>query len=148
LKNEEAARLIKKYATACAVAVGGNILPASDALILAPLQVGMIIHLGKLYGIHLTAATAAGLLGTVGLSFTGRIAAQGILSFFPGLKNLVGPGLAYGLTWSLGLVVNDLFQENRLGTSREEMEELARRHREAGETAAQEFTAGGDPSVN
>lgn len=139
LKNQEAGRIVKYYASAGAGAVAVNFLPASDALILAPIQIAMIIHLGKLHKIEITISTASGLLTSLGLSFAGRFTAQTILSFFPGIKNLVGPGLAFGLTYSMGMAINELFTEGKITATKEEFENLANKYEKQGKAEAENY---------
>jgi len=64
----------------------------------------------------------------VGLSMAGRFTAQTLLSFFPGIKNVVGPALAFTLTYSTGQVVNELFAKGQLAASREELKGYLRKH--------------------
>lgn len=139
LKKREASRIVKYYAGSCAGAVGVNFIPASDALILAPIQIAMIIHLGKLHKIEITISTASGLLTSLGLSFAGRFTAQTILSFFPGIKNLVGPGLAFGLTYSMGMAINELFTKGKITATGKEFGDLAKKHEKQGKDEAQNY---------
>jgi len=128
LRKKEAGRIIQHYAHTASAAVAVNFTPASDALVLAPIQIAMIVHLGKLHRLSVTASTASGLLSAVGLSMAGRFTAQTLLSFFPGIKNVVGPALAFTLTYSTGQVVNELFAKGQLAASREELKGYLRKH--------------------
>ncbi|MBW1794831.1 MAG: 50S ribosome-binding GTPase [Deltaproteobacteria bacterium] len=123
LKKEEGDRITKRYSLACAGAVAANFTPGSDALLIAPIQVAMIIHLGKLHNIDVSTSTASGLLSSIGLTLTGRFIAQEAVSFIPGLKNIVGPPLAFGLTYTLGKVVNGLFAQGKLDATKEDIKE-------------------------
>lgn len=139
LKSAEATRLIQWYSGGCAAAVAGNFVPASDAFVLAPIQVGMIIHLGRLYQVEITWAVASGLLSSLGLSFAGRFLASELLSIFPGFKNVVGPPLAFSLTYSMGLVVKELFALGRTNATKAEIDELIKHTEQEAKKASDEF---------
>lgn len=142
LKKEEAQRIIKYYSGSVAAAVGANFIPASDALIIAPIQIAMIIHLGKLHDMVLTKSSATGLLASAGMSFTGRFIAQELLSFFPGFKNVIGPPLAFGLTHSLGTGINELFSAGQIKTTKQEFADITERTKLETESAVNQFKIG------
>ena len=121
--DDRALEIVNRYSLACAGAVCANLTPGSDALLIAPIQVAMIIHLGKLHNIDVSTSTASGLLSSIGLTLTGRFIAQEAVSFIPGLKNIVGPPLAFGLTYTLGKVVNGLFAQGKLDATKEDIKE-------------------------
>jgi len=125
LKDQEANRLTKYYSVAAAAVVAANFFPASDALIIAPIQIAMIVHLGKLWEMDITASAASGIFTSLGASFAGRFTVQTIVSFFPLIKNLVGPPLAYGLTFLMGKAVNELFRMGTTEASEEQLRKLA-----------------------
>lgn len=125
LKKIESRRIIRNYSFAVAGAVTINFIPASDALIIAPIQMAMIVHLGNLHGMSLTEGTVSGVISSVGLSLAGRFTAQGLISLFPLVKNIVGPPLAFSLTYAMGLTVNELFASGKITATPEELKSLA-----------------------
>ena len=139
LKQREAGRIIKYYAGAYAGAVAINFLPASDALFLGPIQIAIIVHLGTLHKKEITISVASSLFASLGLSFAGRFIAQTILSFFPILKNLVSPSLAFGLTYSMGMAINELFTEGKITATKEDFENLARKYEKQGKDEAKNY---------
>ena len=139
MKKEEGDRITKRYSLACAGAVAANFTPGSDALLIAPIQVAMIIHLGKLHNIDVSTSMASGLLSSIGLTLTGRFIAQEVISFVPVLKNIVGPPLAFGLTYTLGKVVNGLFAQGKLDATQEEVKEYIDEYKSEAEEAAHEY---------
>ena len=139
LKNKEARRIIKNYSSAVAAAVGGNFLPGSDAFVIAPIQIAMIIHLGKLHGVNVSKSTASGFLASAGMSFTGRFIAQEVLSFLPFLKNIIGPPLAFGLTYSLGTGINELLSTGKVEATEQEFQNIIEKHSNETETAVKQF---------
>ena len=141
LKKKEARRIIKNYSSGVAAAVGGNFLPGSDAFVIAPIQIAMIIHLGKLHNIDVTKSTASGFLASAGMSFTGRFIAQELLSFMPIFKNIIGPPLAFGLTYSLGTGINELLGKGKIEATEQEFKNIAKKHRLETEKALKTFKA-------
>ncbi len=139
LKNKEARRIIKNYSSVVAAAVGGNFLPGSDALVIAPIQIAMIIHLGKLHNVNVTKTTASGFLASAGMSFTGRFIAQELISFMPIFKNIIGPPLAFGLTYSLGTGINELLGKGKIEATEQEFKKIARKHKVETERAVNKF---------
>ncbi|MFW5891729.1 MAG: GTPase [bacterium] len=121
LRSQEAKKIVKKYSSLCFGSVAANFTPASDALILAPIQIKMIAHLGKLYDLDINKGVITGLISSFGLSLTGRYAAQTVISFFPVVKNIVGPPLAFTLTYSIGLTVNELFAKGKTTATEKEL---------------------------
>lgn len=139
LKNKEARRIVKNYSRGVAAAVGGNFLPGSDALVIAPIQIAMIIHLGKLHDINISKSTASGFFASAGMSFTGRFIAQEIISFMPLFKNIIGPPLAFGLTYSLGTGINELLGNGKTEATEQEFKKIVNKHRTETEKAVNKF---------
>lgn len=139
LKNKEARRIVKNYSSGVAAAVGGNFLPGSDAFVIAPIQIAMIIHLGKLHNINVTKSTASGFLASAGMSFTGRFIAQEVLSFMPIFKNVIGPPLAFGLTYSLGTGINELLSNGKVEATEQEFKTIAVQHKDETKEAISQF---------
>jgi len=139
LKNQEAQRIIKNYSSGVAAAVGGNFLPGSDAFVIAPIQIAMIIHLGKLHSVNITKSTASGLFASAGMSFTGRFISQELLSFMPFFKNVIGPPLAFGLTYSLGIGINELLNTGKLEATDQEFTDIFEKQEYQVEKAVGQF---------
>lgn len=139
LKKKEAHRITNNYSRGVAAAVGGNFLPGSDALVIAPIQIAMIVHLGKLHNVNVTKSTATGFLASAGMSFTGRFIAQELLSFMPIFKNIIGPPLAFGLTYSLGTGVNEFLGNGKIEATEKEFRNIVKNHTVETEKAVDKF---------
>jgi len=139
LKKKEAQRITNNYSRGVAAAVGGNFLPGSDALVIAPIQIAMIIHLGKLHNVNVTKSTASGFLASAGMSFTGRFIAQELLSFMPVFKNIIGPPLAFGLTYSLGTGINEFLRNGKIEATEKEFKKIVKKHTLETQKAVNEF---------
>ncbi len=97
VKEEEAKKLVNKYAVAASgLAVGGTVTGIDDALALFGLQIGMCAHIGHLYnfsldGSKVKAMVTAG-IGTTAVSAVGKTAAHYILAVLSGGISLLGEG--------------------------------------------------------
>ena len=97
-------------AAASAAAVGAGLaqLPGSDNVALVPIEVGMVMALGKVFDIHLTesgakAAVAGGVSTTLG-----RTISQFLIGWLPGPGNAWNAGTAAAVVEGLGwTVAND-----------------------------------------
>ena len=97
------------------------------------MQLAMISHLGKLYGMKMDISTITAILSTIGTTLAGRTIAQLAISFMPAIKNIVGPPLAATLTYTMGQTINALFKSGKISPDgkvniyKEEMEEMLQR---------------------
>ena len=127
-KEEKVKKIISYYA----VAAGGAAIqpiPIIDSFILAPIQIAMVIHIGKIYGVRITKSVAGGIVNTLGLSLLGNYLFIIIVSFFPGIKQVIGPAIAYSLTFTSGLIVNELFSTGNLNPTKEQLEALTQKYK-------------------
>ncbi len=105
IRDEAANQMIWNFAVATGAAVGLNPIPIADVAGGLALDVGMIVALGRVYGLPLTRRTAAslvrdmmlalGAMGAVGIAT--RLLASGVRSSLAGVTILSG-GLAAPLT--------------------------------------------------
>ena len=109
LKRQEADRIIGFFSKGAA-ATGATPIPFSDAAILVPVQIGMIIKISQLYGIKVSKDGALPLLsalsGSAGASLIGRTFVSGLLKLVPGVGTAAGATIsgatALALTKSMG----------------------------------------------
>jgi uncharacterized protein (DUF697 family) len=94
----------RKNATAAIIAavgtaggIGGIPIPFSDALLLAPLQVGLIASVSAIYGIKPDKAAMAATLMPVIATNAGKAAVVGLLKFIPVAGSIAG-GVISGVT--------------------------------------------------
>jgi len=64
-RKELAERVIRNYCVAKGLAVALNPIPVADLLAAASLDVALVVHLGKVYGLPLTRAEAGTLIATI-----------------------------------------------------------------------------------
>ena len=127
-KDERAKTVIRNYALSAA-GVAVEPIPIIDSILLAPIQIAMVIHLGKIYGKKITKSIAGGLVNTVGLAFIGNQLFLLIVGFFPGIKQIIGPSVAFSLTWVSGLIINELFASNNLSPTKEQLKALTKKYK-------------------
>lgn len=109
LKRRQADKVILLASGAAAVATASPI-PFSDALLLVPIQIGMILKISSAYGLTLDRSQltqmGTSLLGCIATTLGGRLMVGAIIKFVPGWGSLVGASLnatvAAALTRSLG----------------------------------------------
>lgn len=127
-KDERAKTVIRNYALSAA-GVALEPIPIVDSFLLAPVQIAMVIHLGKIHGKKITKSIASGLVNTIGLAFIGNELFLLIVGFFPGIKQVIGPSVAFSLTWVSGLIINELFASNNLNPTKEQLKMLAKKYK-------------------
>ena len=108
--KRKAARIAVTLAAAAAAATGAAPIPFSDAALLVPTQVAMLMRITAIYRIPVqkavltTIATAA--VGTVGTTILGKTIVSNALKFIPGVGTVAGGAIsattAAALTTALG----------------------------------------------
>jgi uncharacterized protein (DUF697 family)/GTP-binding protein EngB required for normal cell division len=117
------ARAVVAASAAAAGVVGAAPIPVSDAVILMPVQIGMLGGITAVFGIEMSSQTATklvvGLVGEGGVSQVGRQMAAGLLKVIPGVS-VVNAGVASALTAALGEAYIQLCSEmlHRRGAGR------------------------------
>jgi uncharacterized protein (DUF697 family)/GTPase SAR1 family protein len=108
------ARAVIAASAAAAGAVGAAPIPVADAVILMPVQVGMLGGITAVFGIEMSAQTATrlvvGLVGEGGVTQVGKQMAAGLLKVIPGVS-VVNAGVASALTAALGEAYIQLCRE-------------------------------------
>ena len=100
-------------ASTAAAAVGAGLaqLPLSDNAIIVPIQVTMVIALGKIFNQHVIDSVAKGMiLGSAG-TFFGRAISQILVCWIPGVGNIVNASTAAGITEVVGWSVAEKFDK-------------------------------------
>lgn len=106
-EQKEKCHLIIHGASVSAGAVGAGLaqLPLADSAVITPIQIAMIIGLGKVFNQHITDSAAKGfVLASIG-SLVGRGAAQVLLGWIPGLGNAINATTAASITEGIGWAV-------------------------------------------
>lgn len=118
------------HSAATAAATAGAIpIPMSDAIPITAAQIGMIISVGKIFGITLSQAAAKSIAGVALSQQAGRAIFTNILKAIPGAGtiagSIIGASTAAALTEALGWIVADDFYRMSNGEEPENIVETA-----------------------
>jgi uncharacterized protein (DUF697 family) len=83
-------------------------VPGSDAAVIVPIQIGMVISLGAVFGIELDQSAAKAALASASATTIGRGISQVLLGWLPGIGNALNATTAFAVTETVGwAVAND-----------------------------------------
>lgn len=103
-KAKESQKAIAAAVTA-ATAAGATPIPFSDAAILVPIQLGMMVRIANIYDLGLDKSTAMAVSATAIATQAGRSLVTGLLRFVPGVNLAVmaiSAGVAGAITFGMG----------------------------------------------
>ena len=103
-------------ASAGAAAAAASQVPGSDSAIIVPIQVTMIISLGKVFGETIDKSWAKSALASYIATFVGRKISQFAIGWIPGLGNVVNASTAAGVTEMIGWAVAEDFARQNFHT--------------------------------
>ena len=104
-KASEAQKVIAAAASSAAASAAVPV-PFSDAVMLVPIQLGMMAKIAQLYKIKFDRAALMAIASTTAATQAGRATATGLLKLIPGAGTiaggLIGAGVASGYTYAMG----------------------------------------------
>jgi len=114
-EQKEACHVIIHGAATAAGATGAGLaqLPLTDSAVIIPLQVAMIIALGKVFEIQLTEGAAKGMALAATAALVGRAASQILVGWIPFLGNAINAATAAGITEALGWTIAKEFDKKK-----------------------------------
>lgn len=94
-------------ASTAAAGVGAGLaqIPFSDNMVLIPIQVTMVISLGKVFGMSINESAAMSALTTAATTTVGRGISQILIGWIPGVGNVINASTAAGLTEAAGWII-------------------------------------------
>lgn len=95
------------------VGVGMAQIPLADNTVITPIQIGMIIALGKVFDQEVSKSAATAILGGMAGSFIGRGISQVLVGWVPLVGNAVNTVTAAGITEAIGWTVVNNFSKNQ-----------------------------------
>ena len=109
-KKKNVAHGVVATSATAAAAAGASPIPFSDAVILVPIQIGMLAGISSTFGLQLSTAFLSTLVaaaaGATGATFAGRAIVSNLLKFIPGAGTVAGGAIsaatAAALTTTLG----------------------------------------------
>ena len=128
MRQQAAQSCVQRYAVTIAAEVLLNPIPGSDAAIIVPVQIAMIVHIGKIYGQAINWSLASSLLGSMAATLIGKTVFAAAISFLPGVKNVIGPPIAYGLSMALGHAAIEIFATNKANATKAEIQAIAAKY--------------------
>jgi len=104
--------IIHSVSVLCA-GVGGGLaqVPGSDNAVIVPLQIGMIISLGAVFGIELNESSAKATLSSATATMVGRGISQALIGWIPGIGNMINAATAAGVTETIGWTIAQDFSK-------------------------------------
>jgi uncharacterized protein (DUF697 family) len=115
--EHERARSITERSSLWCAAVSIEPIPWLDLAVQLPIQLRMVMEIGKIYGFELNSARAYNvfleLTGVVAYSFITRNVARGFLKFMPVVGGLLNAPITYAGTYALGHVAERYFRSKR-----------------------------------
>lgn len=101
-------------ATVATAGVGAGIaqIPLADNAVITPIQIAMIVALGKVFDVELSKSAATAILSGMSASFVGRGVSQALIGWIPGIGNAINAATAAGVTEAVGWIVAENFSKN------------------------------------
>jgi uncharacterized protein (DUF697 family) len=103
--RERSELIIHGAAVAAAGAAASTVIPGSDAVLIMPIQVGMVAAIAHQYGIEPTASLLRSTVYATLGSIVGKAGAGVLLRWVPVAGNLVRGSVAFSVTEALGQLV-------------------------------------------
>lgn len=117
---DENAEEVIRGAALLAGAIAVEPLPFADLLLITPVQVKMVLHVGKIYGFDITPERGREIVQELGVTVAyGMVARQvmrGIAKLaLPVVGGLITAPAVYGWTYALGRLAEQYFEQKRQG---------------------------------
>lgn len=109
-QERRCAVVIHSASTAAGVVAAASVIPGSDYVAIAPLQVGMIVALADEFGVPYTESAVRSTLYAALGGIMGKSASSILLRWVPVYGNVVRAGVAASVTEALGWTVVKKFQ--------------------------------------
>lgn len=116
---------VKEVVTVCAVAASAVTIqpfPVLDAVLMSPIQIGMVQAIGKVHGHKLDKKSIVEIISTFGASLVAQNVIMAAAKLIPILGSVIAMSMAYALTFAIGEVSDHYFKNGR-GVSSSELKE-------------------------
>lgn len=87
-------------------------IPLADSAIITPIQIGMIVALGKVFDQEISKSAAKAILTGMAAAFAGRGISQVLVGWIPGVGNAVNAATAATITEAVGWMAVDNFSKD------------------------------------
>jgi uncharacterized protein (DUF697 family) len=133
-ERDKAARDVINLCSYAAAVVAISPIPFSDVVLMVPIQTGMVVTVGHIYGRRVDKASAKELIlelgATAGVGFLARQGIKAILPVFGAILTVVP---AFAFNWAIGRVAMEYFKNP--GATQEQLKEVFRRAKAEGSSA-------------
>ncbi|WP_224244617.1 YcjF family protein [Hyalangium gracile] len=130
-ERDKTAREVINMCSYAAALVAISPLPLSDVVLTLPIQTGMVVTVGHIYGRKVTKASARELILELGTTAgVGLLARQGIKALVPVFGAILTVAPAFAANWAMGRVAMEYFKDP--GLNREGLKEVFRRAKAEG----------------
>lgn len=111
LKRKQAMKSITLY-TAGSATIGASPIPFSDAALLVPTQIAMIVHITRIYGMQTIAKISSSVVSSIIITQIGKSIVGNLLKFIPMVGTWVGGAInatvAGAITFALGTAISEI----------------------------------------
>lgn len=133
-ERDRAARDVINMCSYASAVVSISPIPFSDVVLMLPIQTGMVMTIGHIYGRKVDKASARDLILELGATMgVGLLARQGLKALLPIVGALLTVVPAFAASWAMGRVAMEYFKNP--GASKEDLEELFRKAKDEGSSA-------------
>jgi uncharacterized protein (DUF697 family) len=87
-------------------------IPLADSAVITPIQIGMIVALGKIFDQEISKSAAKAILAGMASAFAGRGISQVLVGWIPGVGNAVNAATAATITEAVGWMAVDSFSKD------------------------------------
>jgi uncharacterized protein (DUF697 family) len=103
-------------ASTAAAAVGAGLaqIPVADNAVIVPIQITMVMSLGKVFGVSLSKGAAEGTALGATATLVGRTTSQVLLGWIPVLGNAINAATAATITEAMGWAVAAQFDKGQI----------------------------------
>lgn len=104
-------------ASASAAAVGAGLakIPLADSAVLVPIQLTMVISIGKVFGRTISESAAKAAIASASATAIGRTIVKTVVGWIPVAGEIVSATTAASLTEAIGWLVAQEFDEGKFG---------------------------------
>jgi uncharacterized protein (DUF697 family) len=122
-EKAEAIREVMQVCSVAAAAVAIQPFPLLDAVLISPIQIAMVQAIGKIHNYKLDQKSILEILSAFGASLVTQNLIMAASKFVPFVGWVVGPSMAYALTWAVG-DVSDYYFRNGRGVSQDDLQTM------------------------
>ncbi len=125
--DEERAEAVREVIEMGSAAAAGAVmlqpLPLIDAILISPIQIGMVQAIGRVHGHQLDKKSIIEILSTFGASVLAQNLIVSSAKLVPFAGWVAAPAMAYALTWAVGEVSDHYFTQGR-GVTPDELRDM------------------------